>query len=61
MNIIDQNKALPTTHNLVQKTFQKFFFFNFWRRLDGENPSTPLERAPVNKYNCQVWNWFVQN
>ena len=26
------------------------FFFNFWHGRVGENPSTPLERAPLNQH-----------
>ena len=34
------------------------FIFNFFQRQVRENPTTPLERAPLNLWTCQVCKRF---
>ena len=43
----------------VKQTLHRFFF-HFWHGKEvRDNLSTPLERAPLNYYDFQVWKWFV--
>ena len=39
-------KAYSTTQTSVRKPIDLTVFFNFWHGQVGENPWTPLKRAP---------------